>query len=318
MSYVEYIARVPIFTVSLLPFAGVALLTFVIQLWIGVRRFSIRGFLDHCFPFEAWKAASAHIDVKIFVIRKLTDRFLDFLSLAPFTVLATLIDAYLMRRFPGYVAKALATQGVILFCIITFVTSEFADYVTHYTEHKVPVLWDLHKIHHAAEFLSPFTAKREHPLAFVYQRVGNSLFTAVPAGIFMFTNGLSIADTLLFGLCVNYVGYVMTLGALKHSHFPVNFGWLDRIFASPHMHQIHHSSLPHHWDRNYGINLSIFDWIFGTAYQPHKGEVIVYGLAGETPEQHAAYHSMYGSYLKPFADIGRRASRRVASSEVAT
>jgi len=57
-----------------------------------------------------------------------------------------------------------------------------------------------------------------------------------------------------------------------HSHVPVSFGWLDRIFNGPGLHAIHHSAESRHRDKNFsnGFRLSIWDWIFGTLYLPKR------------------------------------------------
>ena len=46
------------------------------------------------------------------------------------------------------------------------------------------------------------------------------------------------------------------------------------------MHQIHHSDNPVHYDKNYGVSLAIWDWIFGTLYIPARDETVQFGLAG--------------------------------------
>jgi sterol desaturase/sphingolipid hydroxylase (fatty acid hydroxylase superfamily) len=48
--------------------------------------------------------------------------------------------------------------------IMLFLAYEFAYWLDHYLSHKVPVLWEFHKVHHTAQVLSPLTAARVHPV----------------------------------------------------------------------------------------------------------------------------------------------------------
>jgi sterol desaturase/sphingolipid hydroxylase (fatty acid hydroxylase superfamily) len=68
---------------------------------------------------------------------------------------------------------------------------------------------------------------------------------------------------------------------ILHSELPLSLGPLDYIFMSARMHQIHHSAEFRHRDKNFGGTLSVFDWIFGTAYRPAAGESFRRGLSDD-------------------------------------
>lgn len=127
----------------------------------------------------------------------------------------------------------------------------------------------------------------------------NGLVSGVPTGLLMYYCGFGFVELLAISAISNKILTVATLDALRHSHVPVRFGMFEGIFISPHMHQIHHSSLEVHWDKNFGTNLAIFDWIFGTGYRPHRGEEIVPGIHGYCAEQLQQYHSLKGTYWHP-------------------
>jgi hypothetical protein len=97
--------------------------------------------------------------------------------------------------------------------------------------------------------LNPLTTKRGHSLPIAYGGIAGGVLSGIPAGIFAFLFGLTLTDVLFLGAVGSRIGTLATLDPLKHSHFPVNFGWLDRILISPHMHQVHHSSLTPHLDK---------------------------------------------------------------------
>jgi sterol desaturase/sphingolipid hydroxylase (fatty acid hydroxylase superfamily) len=167
-------------------------------------------------------------------------------------------------------------------------------------QHFVPILWELHKVHHSATFLNPATTKRMHPLGDAFDDLFAAVVSSFPTGILAFIYHLSIIDLLAMYSVSNTIGTVIVMDPLRHSHFPISFGKLDYVLVSPHMHQVHHSYLLHHWDKNFGNKLSVWDWLFRTGVRPERGEFIELGLG--TPENHD-YESFYGVYLEPIVKI---------------
>lgn len=73
-------------------------------------------------------------------------------------------------------------------------------------------------------------------------------------------------------------------GHLQHSQLWIPFyGLAGKIFLSPAHHQIHHSSNPVHFDKNFGAALSVFDWMFGTLHLPTKNDKNIKLGAGNSP-----------------------------------
>src|SRR6201999_3875210 len=124
--------------------------------------------------------------------------------------------------------------------------------------------------HHSAEALTFFTSARAHPLEYLHMQAGIAVFGAVGGGLFLYLTGTTLqAVTSVF---------FETFALAQHSHLPVSFGRLSHVFTAPVMHQIHHSAEERHRDRNYGTQLAIFDWLFGTLYIPQPGEAYRLGL----------------------------------------
>jgi sterol desaturase/sphingolipid hydroxylase (fatty acid hydroxylase superfamily) len=111
---------------------------------------------------------------------------------------------------------------------------------------------------------------------------------------------------------------VVTMDSVKHSHIPLTFGALDKLFISPFMHQAHHGSAEVHWDKNFGTNLSIFDWMFGTAYRPEKGEQIAYGIHGYTAEALQEFNTFKGSFIAPLKRSAEALARPFTSVQMAS
>ncbi|MEO7635109.1 MAG: sterol desaturase family protein, partial [Sphingomicrobium sp.] len=80
------------------------------------------------------------------------------------------------------------------------------------------------------------------------------------------------------------VGFLLTLSTYYiHSPIDAHFGRLRAVLVDNRFHRIHHSLEPHHHDRNFGICFSIWDRMFGTAYEPRADEWPAVGVAGVAP-----------------------------------
>jgi hypothetical protein len=113
--------------------------------------------------------------------------------------------------------------------------------------------------------------------------------------------GLDIAGVLFFALGHN----------LHHSHIWVYFGpIIGRVIVSPAQHQIHHSCLPRHIDKNFAEHWAIWDTLFGTLYLPNGRETLKLGLAGYQTQIHpgvvaANVRPVYDSVVATIS-MGRR------------
>jgi sterol desaturase/sphingolipid hydroxylase (fatty acid hydroxylase superfamily) len=140
----------------------------------------------------------------------------------------------------------------------------------------VPLLWRLHRVHHSATTLTPFTVFRVHPVeSAIYFFRAFFVFSLV-SGIFVWLFGrhLSIIDVL----GVNALGFAANaaFANLRHSHIWVGFGRLEHFLVSPAQHQLHHSSQPGRG--NYGSVLSVWDRCLGTFKLSGKRRSLTFGL----------------------------------------
>jgi sterol desaturase/sphingolipid hydroxylase (fatty acid hydroxylase superfamily) len=298
-SLVTYFVHFPQFAITWGIFFGAGLLTFGLQLLRNRNQFSLLEMIRHCIPFDPLTSKSFHMDVLIYALRVLT----EFIFMAPGLAIMALTSAgtdALLRDVFGNPAPIHPGYLVTFSCtIVMFLVVEFSDYFMHFLEHKVPVMWELHKVHHSADFLNPLTSKRGHFIPLVYNGVVGGLFAGVTAGFFMALFGLSLPEVLLLKVISSKLFVVVTLDPLKHSHIPISLGWFDRLLISPHMHQIHHSKLKPHWDKNFGTNLSIYDWIFGTRYRPARGEEAVFGISTYSDVSLQKFNTPYGAFINP-------------------
>ena len=138
---------------------------------------------------------------------------------------------------------------------------DFAIWLQHLITHKVPVLWRLHRVHHADVDMDVTTAIRFHPI-----EIGLSMLLKI--GLVYLLGPAAIA-VVLFEIILN--------GTAMFNHANVRLPlWLDgvvrQVLVTPDMHRVHHSVHRHEHDSNYGFALSIWDRLFGTYIsQPNAG-----------------------------------------------
>jgi sterol desaturase/sphingolipid hydroxylase (fatty acid hydroxylase superfamily) len=197
--------------------------------------------------------------------------------------------------------------GLTVFLVYGFLVALFEDfsfYWTHRTFHTIPFLWEFHKVHHSAEVLEPFTAARVHPVEGICEGAMNALILGILGGVMVYIYGNEISPYTLAG--VNYIHVLLNIAAgnLRHSQYWLSFGPLEYFISSPAQHQIHHSTNPKHYNKNYSTFFSFWDWLFGTLYlTSSKREEIIYGL-GENENRH--FRTLKDLYIYPFIAIYRR------------
>jgi sterol desaturase/sphingolipid hydroxylase (fatty acid hydroxylase superfamily) len=176
------------------------------------------------------------------------------------------LKAVLGARDPVAAPEALTRAGTTL---LLFLAYELGYWIDHYLKHRVPTLWEFHKTHHTAQYLTPWTVWRVHPIdTLVFGNIVTVVIGAVSGGA-AYLLGEQTRDYTLDGTNVLLVVFVYAYVHLQHSQFWIPFtGALGRIFMSPAHHQIHHSSDPAHFNSNLGSCLAIWDWIFRTLRLP--------------------------------------------------
>lgn len=216
---------------------------------------------------------------------------------------AKALTATMQHGFAQIMPHAPTSMNVVapvLLALALFLVDDFIRYVVHYAEHRVPLLWQFHKVHHSATVLNFMTAERHHPVAILYTSLAMMTGVALVNGFFLaaFGNHLTMATILggnIFWVVANLLG-----SSFRHSPVWISFGpKVEHWLISPAQHQIHHSEDERHWDKNMGGTLAIWDRMFGTLYVTSKErERITYGIGPET-ENHA---SLVGIYTRSFID----------------
>ena len=270
--------------------------------------FSFISFLRFVFPKSIYTHKSARQDYVLLVVNKLIKSALFpliVISMAPVAIGVSSIIEYVF----GYTAPIELSPSIIiiLFTILLFVFDDFTRFFLHYLLHKVPMLWEFHKVHHSALVLTPFTIYRSHPIESLLYAFRMALTQGFVVGIcyYFFGPTLKMYDILganAFVFVFNILG-----SNLRHSHIWLSWGdKLENVFISPAQHQIHHSINPKHFDANFGSAIAVWDVLFSchikaSAVNRDQGERITYGISAK----HQGHSSIVQLYLDPLKRAGK-------------
>ena len=188
--------------------------------------------------------------------------------------------------------------------LVLFLAYELGYWVDHWLKHRIPLLWEFHRVHHTAEHLSPLTNFRVHPVDSILFLNWLALFIGAAHGAMTWGMGAPVQAVLLSGTNVLTLAFLFLLVHLQHSHIWIaTRGVLGALIQSPAHHQLHHSTNPDHFNTNFGGSLAVFDWMFGTLLVPTaEPQRLTFGAdtEGERP------HSMEGVVITPFVRLWRR------------
>ena len=236
------------------------------------RRVNARGFLRSIFPRRILLHPSSLIDMRLWALNAIV--FASAYGMLGFGLFfwRDAIVAWLTREFgphapllwPAWIVLTLAT-------VLQILAYELAYWSAHYAFHKIPALWEFHKVHHSAEVMTTLTELRQHPVEIIAFMNWIGLATGIVFGVMTYAFGPGVRPFTLLNGNILTMAFLLTYGHLRHSHMWIAFtGVAGRILQSPAHHQLHHSANPAHFDKNLGFALALWDWAFGTLAIPAK------------------------------------------------
>ena len=175
---------------------------------------------------------------------------------------------------PGEVREAVAGQPLWLQVVEVFLLADLGFYLAHRAFHAVPALWRIHQIHHSIEEMDWLAAHRVHPVDQILTK-GASLLPCFALGF---------SEWAIGAFAIAYHWHSLLL----HSNIRLGFGPLSRLIASPDFHHWHHCRDREAWDRNFAGQLSLWDFLFGTAYLPAGRNATRFGIGEAVPEGYGA------------------------------
>ena len=177
--------------------------------------------------------------------------------------LANLAQAVVLRASPGVAAMASSAAGFGLLpqsgfplaaqWVAAILALDLMRYLQHVGAHKVGLLWRMHQVHHADPHYDLTTGLRFHPL--------EALFNNGTYLVFVSLLGPPVLATLIVEAAAGF----QSLFAHANANLPAGFDrHLRRIWITPNLHRVHHSTDRAEQNSNFGVLLPVWDMIFGT------------------------------------------------------
>lgn len=175
--------------------------------------------------------------------------------------------------------------------VLIFVIRDFMQWNIHRMLHHIPWMWEFHKVHHSVDEMGFAALLRYHFMENIIYRT----LEYIPLAMI----GFGIDDFFIVHI------FTLVTGQLGHANLYIPLGPLKYVLNGPQMHLWHHAKyLPESHPRgfNYGITLSIWDFIFRTNHWPHDNEYLPVGL----PEEENFPKYFVGQMVHPFQRIMKK------------
>jgi sterol desaturase/sphingolipid hydroxylase (fatty acid hydroxylase superfamily) len=179
--------------------------------------------------------------------------------LAPLSALA----AARLAAAQGWGLLRLLPLPVVIRVLAAVVALDLVIYSQHRFFHAVPLLWRVHRMHHADLDFDVTTGTRFHPIEMVLS-AGVKLVAVLILGA-------PAVAVLLFEVLLNATSMFNHGNICLPAPLDTALRWL---VVTPDMHRVHHSAIPLETNSNYGFNLPWWDYLFGTyRAQPRAGHL---------------------------------------------
>jgi len=147
------------------------------------------------------------------------------------------------------------------------IVKDFLEFLIHNLLHRVPLLWEFHKLHHSIRELDWIGNMRFHWMEIA---VYHSL-TYFP--LFL----LNVDSRVILWIAI----FTTIIGHLNHSNLNLDWGVFRYLLNSPRLHVWHHDLVQHDpHGQNFGVVFSLWDYLFGTVYAPAQGYPARLGFEG--------------------------------------
>ena len=155
--------------------------------------------------------------------------------------------------------------------VVFFIILDFVQWFTHVILHRYEFLWRFHKVHHSVKEMGFAAHLRYHWMENIFYKPLKTF------GVMILVGGEPEQAFIVHFAAI-------AIGHLNHANIKITWGPLKYIFNNSVMHLYHHvKALPEGNTRgiNFGISLSIWDYIFKTNYIPEESGAIEIGFPGE-------------------------------------
>ncbi len=186
----------------------------------------------------------------------------------------------------GFGVLALLPLNEPLLFVFSFLFMDVTFYYWHRLNHRLPLLWRFHNVHHIDPDLDVTTSMRFHVIEIAY----SSIFRLIQLGL------IGINPITFF--CYEFVFQASTFFQHSNVRLPIRFERiLNIVFITPRMHGIHHSNYRDETNQNYGVVFSFWDRLHRTIKLNVPQQSIKIGVPGY---QDAADNTCVNLLLMPF------------------
>ncbi len=137
---------------------------------------------------------------------------------------------------------------------LVIVIYDLGEYLFHRMQHRIPLLWAMHSLHHSDPEMSALTTNRH----FWADPLFKTITVWAVCAMLISPSPAAFAIYSLFSLW-NFV---------THSRLPLDLGRWSWIINTPAYHRRHHSSQPEHYDSNFAALFPIWDVLAGDYHRP--------------------------------------------------
>jgi len=267
------------------------------------KKQAFHQFIRDLFSKRIWLSLSVRADLLMILINRVIMLIISPLLLSRIALTTGLF--YLLSDYFGSVQGSFLVApywvAPVGYTFFLFFLDDFSRFIVHKALHRIPLLWAIHKIHHSAEYLTPLTVYRTHPLEGIIFTFRAIIVQATTISLFVFLFGGKIDLVSIYG--VNFLLFIFNFtGAnLRHSHCKISYGsLLEKIFISPAQHQIHHSMSEKHQDKNFGAMLAIWDLFGKSLYLSKPNQKIKFGIQNC---KELNLHKLSTIYIYPFVEM---------------
>jgi len=185
------------------------------------------------------------------------------------------------NSIPEYVQMMPSWLQLVVFFLIV----DFVHWNIHRLLHRVPWLWEFHKVHHSVEQMGFAAHLRYHWM----ENIVYKSLQYIPVALI---GGFDLSNVFIVHMIQTFIGH------LNHANFVIPLGPFKYVLNNSKMHIWHHAKdLPEgKYGVNFGLTLSAWDYLFGTSYIPKSGRDIQLGF-----EEHEKFPKGFvGQFIFPF------------------
>jgi len=198
---------------------------------------------------------------------------------------AIAVGAALWASANGWGLLNIMSLPAWLAVVLAVIVLDMMIYWQHVAFHRIPVLWRLHKIHHADRDLDASSGLRFHPVEIVISMIYKM---AVVVAL-----GAPVVAVIAFEILLN------ACAIFNHANVRLP-RWVERplrqILVTPALHRIHHSVIERETNTNYGFSVIWWDKVFRSYTDKPEGELML----GLSEYQTDAPSNLWWSLIAPF------------------